>query len=87
MFIVYPIFVKSKAIAQYMYVYHTAYQIMVVSSMNTVLLGNDIPPIPMGGYDYDQLDQSVSNQDTAGPHYYDPVANNTSQQQQQIKQS
>ena len=55
--------------------------------MNTILLGNDIPPTPMGGYDYDQLDQSLSNQDTVGPHYYDPVANNVSQQQQQIKQS
>ena len=55
------------------------------SSMNTVSLGNDIPPTPMGGYDYDQLDQSV---DTAGPHYYDPVASNGSrQQQQEIKQS
>ena len=53
--------------------------------MNTVSLGNDIPPTPMGGYDYDQLDQSV---DTAGPHYYDPVASNGSrQQQQEIKQS
>jgi len=40
--------------------------------MNSVLLGNDIPPTPMGGYDYDELDHSQE----------------TSQQQlQQIKQS
>ena len=35
-------------------------------------VGNDIPPVPSGAYDYDQLGQS-ENKNTDKQHYYDSL--------------
>jgi len=49
--------------------------ITVKTNIIALFIGNDIPPIPSGVYDYDQLGQSTNeNTNTDNQHHYDPLA-------------
>ena len=49
------------------------------------VVGNDIPPIPSGAYDYDQLGQSANNDNlnTDKRHHYDTLENTSYQNMQE----
>ena len=65
-------FSHSKICGYTVYKIFSAYMYFLV-----YFVGNDIPPVPSGAYDYDQLGQLAKNENknTDKPHYYDTLTN------------